>query len=85
MENSSVENIDLETIHADLIAFNGGFTDGSHAYYIPNHAALMARAPPSTPSRACARDLGHRARTWSLRPRSRRRFATADDAAADDS
>ena len=46
------------------------------------HAALMARAPPSTPSRACARDLGHRARTWSLRPRSRRRFASADDAAA---
>jgi len=47
------------------------------------HAALMARAPPSAPSRACARDLGHRARTWSLRPHSRRRFASAAAAAAD--
>ena len=42
------------------------------------HAALMARAPPSAPS-----PLGHRARTWSIRPPSRRRFASAAAAAAD--
>ena len=41
------------------------------------HAALMARAPPPAPS------LGNRARTWSIRPPSRRRFASSDAAAAD--